>query len=74
MAATKDKIENTEAKKKVKGVSTKELADRLEIEPRQLRYFLREHDLGVGRGKRYDFTEKQARKIEELYEEWSEEE
>lgn len=54
-------------------VSVKQLALRIskktgeEIDAKNLRVWLRNHNRGVGQGKRYSFTPKQAAKLQEEY-------
>jgi hypothetical protein len=43
------------------------IAEELDITPVQFRIFLREQGVGVGRGKRYKFTKKQAEKLVKKY-------
>lgn len=64
----------TETKK----VTAKQLALRIskeldeDISAKQLRVWLRNQEQGVGQGKRYSFTEKQAGKLQEEYIEYRE--
>lgn len=47
------------------GIGVKEIAEKLGVEPRELRVWLRSKGQGVGRGgKRYEFTAEQATKIQ----------
>lgn len=55
------------AKKKAKTFTTRDIADDLGIEPKTLRVWLRDNDMGVGRGKEYKFTARQVEKIIDLY-------
>jgi predicted transcriptional regulator len=50
-----------------KNVTPKMIADELGITSVQFRVFLREQGIGVGRGNRYKFTEKQAEKLVKKY-------
>jgi phage terminase Nu1 subunit (DNA packaging protein) len=51
-----------------KKLSTKELAEKLGADPRDVRKWLRAQDLGVGRGGgRYEFTPQQAAKLVKQY-------
>lgn len=68
MPAAKKKASATKIEVKgPKGLTPKQIALDLGITARQLRYFLREHGLRVGRGKRYDFTAAEAKKIKAIY-------
>lgn len=51
-----------------KSITTTQIADDLGIESKTLRVWLRAHDYGVGRGKQYKFTKKQAKAIKVAYE------
>jgi phage antirepressor YoqD-like protein len=65
------------SKAKAKGSSTskdpitvKQIAEKLEVDPKELRVWLRAQGKGLGeRGKRYEFTAKQAKDIEAKYKE-----
>lgn len=46
-----------------KVVTPKEIAEELGLTPLQVRIWLRSQELNVGRGKRYKFTEAEAKKI-----------
>lgn len=52
---------------KTEGLTPKEMAQELGITPRQFRIFLRSQKLNVGRGKRYSFTEAEAKKLVAQY-------
>lgn len=43
-----------------------------EISPKNLRVWLRHQEMGVGQGKRYSFTQKQATKLQSRYVEYRE--
>jgi phage antirepressor YoqD-like protein len=62
-AAKKDKKSN----KKVKTFTTSDVAEELGIEAKTLRVWLRDNNLGVGRGKQYKFSQKQRDRILEEY-------
>lgn len=50
-----------QAKTEPEGIGIAQLAERLEVDPRSLRQWLRSEGKGLGqRGKRYSFTPKQA--------------
>lgn len=49
------------------GLTPKEMAAELGIEPRQFRIFLRSKQLNVGRGKRYHFPKGEAAKLVKEY-------
>lgn len=55
------------AKKDKKKFGTKDLADRLEVTPKQVRVWLRSQDLNVGRGKEYKFSEAKLEKLAAKY-------
>lgn len=52
-------------------VSTREIAEKLGADPRTVRRFLRSHDKGVGRGKRYEFTRGQLTTLQKQFAAWS---
>lgn len=61
---------STAAKKPEKQSDTgvKEMAERLKVEAKDLRKWLRSQELGVGRGgKRYSFSAAEATKLEAAY-------
>lgn len=58
MASTKPKAES-----KDQTIGVAELAKQIGTEPVELRKFLRSQDHNVGRGKRYQFTPKQAQAV-----------
>lgn len=58
--ATKEKPKKLNSKQVALAIS-EELDEA--ISAKQLRYWLRSQDAGVGRGKRYEFTAKEAEKI-----------
>lgn len=47
--------------------NTRELAEELGVESKTLRVWLRDQDLGVGRGREYRFTDKKFRKLVKQY-------
>lgn len=52
------------AQEQAQEVTAKELAERLEVEPKELRKWLRAEGLGVGPGgKRYAFTPEKAKQV-----------
>lgn len=53
--------------KKVATFTTSDIAEELGIESKTLRVFLRSQDMGVGRGKRYKFTEAEVAEIVDAY-------
>jgi len=53
--------------KSAKTLTTRDIAEELGIAPKALRVWLRQQDRGVGRGKEYRFTPKQAAKIIRQY-------
>lgn len=66
------------ATKEEKRVTVKQLALRItkeleeDISAKNLRVWLRNQELGVGQGKRYSFTSKQAEKLQAQYIEYRE--
>lgn len=48
-------------------ITPKDIAEDLGVTPLQVRIFLRSKNKGVGQGKRYKFTEKQAEKIKAAF-------
>lgn len=61
------KAKKDKSAKAKKNVTTTDIADELGIDSKALRVFLRSDGNGVGRGKRYRFTEKQAAKLIQKY-------
>jgi len=61
---------STKAKSKAPDpITVKQLAERLEVDPKELRAWLRAQGKGLGtRGKRYEFTPKQA---DDLHAKWN---
>lgn len=58
-----------------KKTSVKELAKRLDVEPKELRKWLRDEGKGLGkRGKRYEFSQQQATQLAKKWEDSQEDE
>lgn len=58
---------------KTQRLTTREVAEKLETDPRTLRRFLRARDKGVGAGKRYEFTGKDIAPLKKAFDAWLQE-
>lgn len=58
----------TSTQEQSKTIGAAELAKQIGTEPSELRKFLRSEDKKVGRGKRYEFTTKQASAVKRRWE------
>jgi len=48
-------------------ITPKDIAEELGVTPLQFRIFLRGRQMGVGRGKRYRFTQSKAERLKRAY-------
>jgi hypothetical protein len=68
-SAVAESSSSKQAKTEPEGIGIAQLAERLEVDPRALRQWLRSEGKGLGqRGKRYSFTPKQADEIARKWE------